>query len=133
MEKEKETGKKTNFIKEKWKKFKEYINKKYEKHLKYFKERKKKVDIYFVIILSMLSSLSIYMLYENKILNQENIYVLMAILTISFIVYIFSIRKNFTSKNINELDKAIYISNRFLITLLFMIIIIKSIKNRDLL
>ncbi|MEB3012604.1 P-loop NTPase fold protein [Parvimonas sp. D2] len=133
MDKEKETSNKPNFIKEKWEKLKEYINKKYEKQLKYFKERKKKVDRYFVIILSMLTSLSIYMLYERKIINQENIYVLMAILTISFIVYIFSIRKNFKSKNINELDKAIYISNRFLITLLFMIIIIKSIKNRDLL
>ncbi len=133
MEKEKETGNKPNFIKEKRKKFKEFLNEKYEKHLKYFKERKKKVDRYFVIILSMLISLSIYMIYERKIINQENLYVLMAILTISFIVYIFSIRKNFKSKNINELDKAIYISNRFLITLLFMIIIIKSIKNRDLL
>lgn len=133
MEKEKETSNKPNFIKEKWKKFKEYINKKYEKQLKYFKERKKKVDRYFVIILSMLTSLSIYILYERKIINQENIYVLMAILTICFIVYIFSIRKNFTSKNINELDKAIYISNRFLMTSFFMIIIIKSIKNRDLL
>lgn len=104
-----------------------------EREKKYFKELKKKVDIYFVIIISMLTSLSIYMLYERKILNQENIYVLMAILTISFIIYIFSIRKNFTSKNINELDKAIYISNIFLITSFFMIIIVKSIKNRDLL
>lgn len=104
-----------------------------EKEKKYFKELRKKVDIYFVIILSMLSSLSIYMLYERKFLNQENIYVLMAILTISFIVYILSIRKNFKSKNINELDKAIYISKIFLITSFFMIIIIKSIKNRDLL
>ena len=104
-----------------------------EKEKKYFKELKKKVDIYFVIILSMLSSLSIYMLYERQIINQENIYVLMAILTISFIVYIFSIRKNFKSKNINELDKAIYTSKIFLITSFFMIIIIKSIKNRDLL
>lgn len=104
-----------------------------EKEKKYFKELKKKVDIYFVIIISMLSSLSIYMLYERKILNQENIYVLMAILTISFIIYIFSIRKNFISKNINELDKAIIFSNIFLITSFFMIIIIKSIKNRDLL
>ncbi|WP_462247860.1 KAP family P-loop NTPase fold protein [Parvimonas micra] len=104
-----------------------------EKEKKYFKELKKKVDIYFVIIISMLSSLSIYMLYERKILNQENIYVLMAILTISFIVYIFSIIKNFKSKNINELDKAIFFSNIFLITSLFMIIVIKSIKNRDLL
>lgn len=80
----------------------------------------------------MLSSLSIYMLYERKILNQENIYVLMAILTICFIVYIFSIRKNFKSKNINELDKAIFFSNIFLITSFFMIIVIKSIKNRNL-
>ena len=104
-----------------------------EKEKKYFKELKKKVDIYFVIIISMLSSLSIYMLYERKILNQENIYVLMAILTISFIVYIFSIIKNFKSKNINELDKAIFISKIFLITSFFMIIIIKSIKNKDLL
>lgn len=104
-----------------------------EKYLKYSKELKKKVDIYFVIILSMLSSLSIYILYERKVINQENIYVLMSILTISFIVYIFSIRKNFKSKNINELDKAIYISKIFLITSFFMIIIIKSIKNRDLL
>lgn len=104
-----------------------------EKEKKYFKELKKKVDIYFVIILSMLLSLSIYMLYERQIINQENIYVLMAILTISFIVYIFSIRKNFKSKNISELDKAIYISKIFLITSFFMIIIIKSIKNRDLL
>lgn len=104
-----------------------------EKEKKYFKELRKKVDIYFVIILSMLSSLSIYMLYERQIINQENIYVLMAILNISFIVYIFSIRKNFKSKNINELDKAIYISKIFLITSFFMIIIIKSIKNRDLL
>lgn len=104
-----------------------------EKEKKYFKELRKKVDIYFVIILSMLSSLSIYMLYEGKILNQENIYVLMAVLTISFIVYIFSIKENFKSKNINELDKAIFFSNIFLITSLFMFIIIKSIKNRDLL
>ena len=133
MEKEKETSNKPNFIKEKWKKFKEYINKKYEKQLKYFKERKKKVDRYFVIILSMLTSLSIYILYERKIINQENIYVLMAILTICFIVYIFSIRKNFKSKNINELDKAIFFSNIFLITSFFMIIVIKSIKNRNLL
>ena len=104
-----------------------------EKEKKYFRELKKKVDIYFVIILSMLSSLSIYMLYERKFLNQENIYVLMAILTISFIIYIFSIRKNFKSKNINELDKAILFSNIILITSFFMIIIIKSIKNRELL
>lgn len=133
MDKEKEISNKPTFIKEKWKKFKEYINEKCEKHLKYFKELKKKVDIYFVIILSMLSSLSIYMLYERQIINQENIYVLMAILTISFIFYIFSIRKNFKSKNINELDKSILFSNIFLIVSLFMIIIIKSIKNRDLL
>ena len=104
-----------------------------EKEKKYFRELKKKVDIYFVIILSMLSSLSIYMLYERKFLNQENIYVLMAILTISLIIYIFSIRKNFKSKNINELDKAILFSNIILITSFFMIIIIKSIKNRELL
>lgn len=104
-----------------------------EKYLKYSKELKKKVDIYFVIILSMLSSLSIYMLYERKVINQENIYVLMSILTICFIVYIFSIRKNFKSKNINELDKAIFFSNIFLITSFFMIIVIKSIKNRNLL
>ena len=126
MDKEKETSNKPNFIKEKWEKLKEYINKKYEKQLKYFKERKKKVDRYFVIILSMLTSLSIYMLYERKIINQENIYVLMAILTISFIVYIFSIIKNFTSKNINELDKAIYISKIFLITSFFMILFLNS-------
>lgn len=104
-----------------------------DKEKKYFKEIRKKVDIYFVIILSILSSLSVYMLYERKILNQENIYVLMAVLTISFIVYIFSIKENFKSKNINELDKAISFSNIFLITSLFMIIVIKSIKNRDLL
>lgn len=104
-----------------------------DKEKKYFKELKKKVDIYFVIILSMLSSLSVYILYERKILNQENIYVLMTILTISFIVYIFSIKENFKSKNINELDKAIFFSNIFLITSLFMIIVIKSIKNRNLL
>ena len=104
-----------------------------EKEKKYFKELRKKVDIYFVIILSMLSSLSIYMLYEGKILNQENIYVLMAVLTISFIVYIFSIKENFKSKNINELDKTIYISIFFLITSFFMIIVIKSIKNKNLL
>lgn len=104
-----------------------------EKEKKYFKELRKKVDIYFVIILSMLSSLSIYILYEGKILNQENIYVLMAVLTISFIVYIFSIKENFKSKNINELDKAIFFSNIFLITSLFMFIIIKSINNKDLL
>ena len=73
------------------------------------------------------------MLYERKIINQEIIYVLMAILTISFIVYILSIRKNFKSKNINELDKAMFIFNIFLVTSLLMIIIIKSIKNRDLL
>lgn len=104
-----------------------------DKEKKYFKEIRKKVDIYFVIIISILSSLSVYMLYERKILNQENIYVLMAVLTISFIVYIFSIKENFKSKNINELDKAIFFSNIFLITSLFMIIVIKSIKNRDLL
>jgi putative uncharacterized protein CPE1287 len=104
-----------------------------EKEKKYFKELRKKVDIYFVIILSMLSSLSIYMLYEGKILNQENIYVLMAVLTISFIVYIFSFKENFKSKNINELDKAIYISIIFLITSFFMIIVIMSIKNKNLL
>lgn len=104
-----------------------------EKEKKYFKEIRKKVDIYFVIIISMLSSLSIYILYERKILNQENIYVLITILTISFIVYIFSIKENFKSKNINELDKAMFIFNIFLITSLLMIIIIKSIKNRDLL
>ena len=104
-----------------------------DKEKKYFKELKKKVDIYFVIILSMLSSLSVYILYERKILNQENIYVLMTILTISFIVYIFSIKENFKSKNINELDKAIFFSNIILITSLFMIIVIKSIKNRNLL
>ena len=104
-----------------------------EKEKKYFKEIRKKVDIYFVIILSMLSSLSIYMLYERKILNQENIYVLMAVLTISFIVYIFSIKENFKSKNINEIDKAIFFSIIFLIASLFMIIVIKSIKNRNLL
>lgn len=104
-----------------------------EKEKKYFKDIRKKVDIYFVIIISILSSLAVYMLYERKILNQENIYVLMAILTISFIVYIFSIRKNFKSKNINELDKAILFSSIFLITSFFMIIVIKSIKNRDLL
>ena len=104
-----------------------------EKEKKYFKEIRKKVDIYFVIIISILSSLSVYMLYERKILNQENIYVLMAVLTICFIVYIFSIKENFKSKNINELDKAIFFSNIFLITSLFMIIIIKSIKNRNLL
>ncbi|WP_029950477.1 KAP family P-loop NTPase fold protein [Parvimonas micra] len=104
-----------------------------DKEKKYFKELRKKVDIYFVIIISILSSLSVYMLYERKIINQEIIYVLMAILTISFIVYILSIRKNFKSKNINELDKAMFIFNIFLITSLLMIIIIKSIKNRDLL
>lgn len=104
-----------------------------DKEKKYFKELRKKVDIYFVIIISMLSSLSIYILYERKILNQENIYVLITILTISFIVYIFSIKENFKSKNINELDKAMFIFNIFLITSLLMIIIIKSIKNRDLL
>lgn len=104
-----------------------------EKEKKYFKEIRKKVDIYFVIIISMLSSLSIYILYERKILNQENIYVLITILTISFIVYIFSIKENFKSKNINELDKAMFIFNILLITSLLMIIIIKSIKNRDLL
>lgn len=104
-----------------------------EKEKKYFKEIRKKVDIYFVIILSILSSLSVYILYERKILNQENIYVLMAVLTICFIVYIFSIKENFKSKNINELDKAIFFSIIFLITSLFMIIVIKSIKNRNLL
>ena len=104
-----------------------------DKEKKYFKETRKKVDIYFVIIISILSSLSVYMLYERKFLNQENIYVLMTILTISFIVYIFSIKENFKSKNINELDKAMFIFNIFLITSLLMIIIIKSIKNRDLL
>ena len=55
-----------------------------DKEKKYFKELKKKVDIYFVIILSMLSSLSVYILYERKILNQENISVLMTILTILY-------------------------------------------------
>ena len=104
-----------------------------DKEKKYFKELRKKVDIYFVIIISILSSLSVYMLYERKIINQEIIYVLMAILTISFIVYILSIRKNFKSKNINELDKAMFIFNIFLVISLLMIIIIKSIKNRDLL
>lgn len=104
-----------------------------EKEKKYFKEIRKKVDIYFVIILSILSSLSVYILYERKILNQENIYVLMAVLTICFIVYIFSIKENFKSKNINELDKAILFSSIFLITSFFMIIVIKSIKNRALL
>ena len=104
-----------------------------EKEKKYFNELNKKVDIYFVIIISMLTSLSVYMLYERKIISQENIYVFMFIITISFIVYIFSIRKNFKSNNINELDKSIYISKIFLITSFFMIIVIKSIKNRDLL
>lgn len=103
-----------------------------DKEKKYFKETRKKVDIYFVIIISILSSLSVYMLYERKFLNQENIYVLMTILTISFIVYIFSIKENFKSKNINELDKAILFSSIFLITSFFMIIVIKSIKNGNL-
>lgn len=96
-----------------------------EKEKKYFKELRKKVDIYFVIILSMLSSLSIYMLYEGKILNQENIYVLMAVLTISFIVYIFSIKENFKSKNINELDK-ILLSSTFS---LFVLLVLLATKN----
>lgn len=104
-----------------------------DKEKNYFKELRKKVDIYFVIIISILLSLSFYLLYERKILNQENIYVLVAILTISFIVYILSVRRNFKSKNINEIDKAIIFSIIFLITSFFMIIIIKSIKNRDLL
>ena len=103
-----------------------------DKEKKYFKETRKKVDVYFVIIISILSSLSVYMLYERKFLNQENIYVLMTILTISFIVYIFSIKENFKSKNINELDKAILFSSIFLITSFFMIIVIKSIKNGNL-
>ncbi len=81
MDKEKETGNKPNFIKEKWKKFKEFLNEKYikakeffcikcknikkflkykfqnfKKELnptKYYNELKKKVDIYFVIIISL--------------------------------------------------------------------------------
>lgn len=96
-----------------------------EKEKKFFKEIRKKVDIYFVIILSILSSLSVYILYERKILNQENIYVLMAVLTISFIVYIFSIRKNFKSKNINELDK-ILLSSTFS---LFVLLVLLATKN----
>ena len=79
-----------------------------EKEKKYFKELKKKVDIYFVIILSMLSSLSIYMLYERKILNQENIYVLIAILTISFFVYIFSIHRMYMQNRYIFFDLKLY-------------------------
>lgn len=95
-----------------------------EKEKKYFKELKKKVDIYFVIIISMLSSLSIYILDSNI---KKNLIIL--IIYICLFIYLFSIRNDSNSKKITEFDIILFPTNIFSILLIFTFLFIDLNKN----
>ena len=79
-----------------------------DKEKNYFKELRKKVDIYFVIIISILSSLSVYMLYDKLKIN-----LIVLTIYICLFIYFFSIINDMNSKNITEFDKIIYSANIF--------------------
>lgn len=126
MEKEKETSNNPNFIKEKYKSIKNYIN-----SIKYYMELKKKINFNFIIILSVLIvifyclfkdaiiSIIDYFLkdFNNKYLLQKNyelVKTIPKILYIILLIYIFIFCKNhITSKNINIIDKIIIITMIF--------------------
>ena len=66
LKEEKDKDNKKIFISKIWNKLKKFILKKYEQHLKnYIKELSIKVDLYFLLIILILSSLSIYILDNN--------------------------------------------------------------------
>ena len=91
---------------------------------KYFKEMRKKVDIYFVIIISILSSLSVYMLYDKLKIN-----LIVLTIYICLFIYFFSIINDMNSKNITEFDKIIYSANIFSIPLIFTFLFIEINKS----
>lgn len=95
-----------------------------EKEKKYFKELRKKVDIYFVIIISILSSLSVYMLYDKLKIN-----LIVLTIYICLFIYFFSIINDMNSKNITEFDKIIYSANIFSIPLIFTFLFIEINKS----
>lgn len=117
---EKETYNKPNFLKEKYKSIKNYIN-----SIKYYMELRKKVTFHFIIILSV-SIVIFYYLFKDAIisiinniitkfnnryslqLNLELLYNIPIILFILLSFYFIIFCKNhITSKNINIVDKII--------------------------
>lgn len=120
MEKEKETSNKPNFIKEKYKSIKNYIN-----SLKYYRELKKKINFNFIVILSV-SIIIFYYLFKDAIISiinnivsnfnnkyslQLNFELFNKIPNIFYIILIFYFiifcKNHITSKNINIIDKII--------------------------
>ena len=95
-----------------------------DKEKNYFKELRKKVDIYFVIIISILSSLSVYMLYDKLKIN-----LIVLTIYICLFIYFFSIINDMNSKNITEFDKIIYSANIFSIPLIFTFLFIEINKS----
>lgn len=90
---------------------------------KYFKELRKKVDIYFVIIISILSLLAIFMVTELNDKIKGNLNFIIIIVSICLFLYLFSIRDNNESKNITEFDKIIAFSTIFsIISIIFLLI-----------
>lgn len=126
MDKEKETSNKPNFIKEKYKSIKNYIN-----SIKYYIELKKKINFHFIIILSVLIVIFYYLFkdaifsiinniksnFNNKYSLQLNLELLYNIPTILFILlsfyFIIFCKNHITSKNINIIDKIIIITMIF--------------------
>ena len=96
-----------------------------DKEKKYFKELIKKVDIYFVIIISILSSLAIFIVTELNDKIKGNLNFIIIIVSICLFLYLFSIRDNNESKNITEFDK-ILLSSTFS---LFVLLVLLATKN----
>lgn len=99
-----------------------------DKEKKYFKELRKKVDIYFVIIISILSSLSIFMVTELDDKIKGNLNFIIIIVSICLFLYLFSIRDNNESKNITEFDK-ILLSSTFSLFVLLVLLATKNYSN----
>lgn len=125
LKEEKDKDNKKIFISKIWIKLKKFILKKYEQHLKnYIKELSLKVDLYFLLIILILSSLSIYIL-DNNI--KKNLIIL--IIYICLFIYLFGIRNDSNSKKITEFDIILFPTNIFSILLIFTFLFIDLNKN----
>lgn len=100
-----------------------------EKEKKYFKEIRKKVDIYFVIIISIVTSTIYYAFEDFFYKNSDKFEIFLFTILSCLFIYLLSIRRDLKSKNITEFDKIITTITIFSIILFTFLILIELLKN----
>lgn len=100
-----------------------------DKEKKYFKEIRKKVDIYFVIIISIVTSTIYYAFEDFFYKNSDKFEIFLFTILSCLFIYLLSIRKDLKSKNITEFDKIITTITIFSIILFTFLILIELLKN----